>query len=197
MSRYRLVCISWFSAALLSGCGLFGGTEREGTLAQLPPATLPNAAKTVDVIEIDRIEASYRKALAVAEEPALRQQILLRLADLEMARSEREQLAADDLRRFYDRPIAMYRELIDYEASRPQPSTGVELDQLDDKVAMAYAREGRRADAAAVLVERAHPGGDAPFMAGPQSRRAEKGAAAGDYAAGGSRAGSVVTVSDD
>lgn len=197
MSRYRLVCISWFSAALLSGCGLFGGTEREGTLAQLPPATLPNAAKTVDVIEIDRIEASYRKALAVAEEPALRQQILLRLADLEMARSEREQLAADDLRRFYDRPIAMYRELIDYEASRPQPTKGVDIDQLRYKLAKAYALDGRNAEAAAVLDELAQHHPDSPFMAETQFRRAEKAFADGDYAAAESHYRSVVTGSDD
>lgn len=197
MSRYRLVCISWFSAALLSGCGLFGGTEREGTLAQLPPATLPNAAKTVDVIEIDRIEASYRKALAVAEEPALRQQILLRLADLEMARSEREQLAADDLRRFYDRPIAMYRELIDYEASRPQPTKGVDIDQLRYKLAKAYALDGRNAEAAAVLDELAQHHPDSPFMAETQFRRAEKAFADGDYAAAESHYRSVVIGSDD
>lgn len=197
MSRYRLVCISWFSAALLSGCGLFGGTEREGTLAQLPPATLPNAAKTVDVIEIDRIEASYRKALAVAEEPALRQQILLRLADLEMARSEREQLAADDLRRFYDRPIAMYRELIDYEASRPQPTKGVDIDQLRYKLAKAYALDGRNVEAAAVLDELAQHHPDSPFMAETQFRRAEKAFADGDYAAAESHYRSVVTGSDD
>lgn len=197
MSRYRLVCISWFSAALLSGCGLFGGTEREGTLAQLPPATLPNAAKTVDVIEIDRIEASYRKALAVAEEPALRQQILLRLADLEMARSEREQLAADDLRRFYDRPIAMYRELIDYEASRPQPTKGVDIDQLRYKLAKAYALDGRNVEAAAVLDELAQHHPDSPFMAETQFRRAEKAFADGDYAAAESHYRSVVIGSDD
>lgn len=198
MSRFRLIYIACFGVSLMTGCGLFGGSEeREGTLADLPPATLPNAAKTVEVIEIDRIEASYRKALAVAEEPAMRQQILLRLADLEMARSEREQEEATDLRRLYDRPIAMYRELIDYEASKPQPTQGVDIDQLRYKLAKAYALDGRNAEAAAVLDELAQNHPDSPFMSETQFRRAEKAFSDGDYAAAENHYRSVVTGDDD
>jgi TolA-binding protein len=192
----RLTLLS--AALLIAGCGLFGGgNERDRTLAELPPAKLPNAAKTVAVIDIDRIEASYRKALAVAEEPAMRQQILLRLADLEMARSEREQLDATEIRHFYDRPINMYRELIDYETSKPQPTKGVDIDQLRYKLAKAYSLDGRNAEAAAVLDELAQNHPESTFMSETQFRRAEKAFADGDYAAAESHYRSVVTGSDD
>lgn len=185
------------SALLMSGCGLFGnGSERTHTLAELPAAKLPDGARKVEVIDIDRIESSYRKALAVAEEPPLRQQIKLRLADLEMARSEQEQLNATDIRHFYDRPIAMYRELIDYEMANSQPTEGVELDQLRYKLAKAYSLDGRNEEAALVLDQLASNNPSSPLMAETQFRRAEKAFADGDYTAAESHYRSVVTGDD-
>jgi hypothetical protein len=105
----------------LQGCGFLGVAEdgRGNTLEALADARMPNTKVKVAVIDMERVEQSYHRALAVAEEPALRQQILVRLADLEMARSEQAQLNATDVRGFYDKPIAMYSELLKIQNENP------------------------------------------------------------------------------
>src|SRR5690606_14403492 len=130
----------------LAACGVMsGGEQKRMTLADLPEAKAPNIAKKVALIDADRIEASYRKALAAADDPALRQQIKLRIADLAMNRSEQAQLEAVTMERFYDQPIALYRELIaDANAQSTDSSTStLALDQLRYKLAKAYSLDGR------------------------------------------------------
>lgn len=183
MSRNPSRLALLLSCSLLGACSLWGEKpESAKTLAQLPEAQVPNADARVAVIDIDRIEASYRRALAVAESPALRQQILLRLADLEMARSEQEQFTATEIRRFYDRPIAMYQELIALQQSNSsEPVKGIELDELRYKLAKAYALDGRSEETAQVLDELAEQNPDSAYIAETQFRRAEKAFAEGDY----------------
>jgi len=172
------------SAALLGACGVIGGGDNRGrTLADLPEAKAPDTAKRIDVIEMSRIEQSYQKALSAAEEPALRQQIMVRLADLEMMRSEKEQLAATDVRRFYDKPIMMYRELLAMQEKNTGPIKGIAPDQLRYKLAKALSLDGRNEEAAQVLDQLATTDTQSPFMAETQFRRAEKAFADGDYTA--------------
>src|SRR5690606_405283 len=167
---------------LLTGCGFLSSPDEDtATLAQLPQAKIPNPDARVSVIDIDRIESSYRKALAAAESPKLRQQILLRLADLEMTRSEQEQYTATEIGRFFDRPIAMYEELITLQANNIEPIPGIELDQLRYKLAKAYSLDGRNEEAARVLDQLAQQNPDSAFIAETQFRRAEKAFAEGDY----------------
>ncbi|RYZ81957.1 MAG: hypothetical protein EOO68_35160 [Moraxellaceae bacterium] len=80
------------SSVLLSGCGMFGSDNAGKTLADLPAANLPEGKSTVAVVDREKIGASYRKALESAEDPVLRQQIMARIADFEMASSENKQL---------------------------------------------------------------------------------------------------------
>lgn len=173
------------SAVLLSACGIMGGSDggRGKTLADLPAAKAPDTKKPINVIEMSRIEQSYQKALAAAEEPALRQQIMVRIADLEMMRSEKEQLAATEVRRFYDKPVAMYRELLALQEKNPEPIKGIAPDQLRYKLAKALSLDGRSEESAQVLDQLATTDTQSSFMAETQFRRAEKAFADGDYEA--------------
>jgi hypothetical protein len=101
-----------FTSLLLVGCQIFGGDDKGKTLADLPTATMPDAKSTVAIVDHQKIETSYQKALAAAEDPILRQQIMARIADFEMARSEEKQLDSSDGGRYFEKPAALYRELI-------------------------------------------------------------------------------------
>ncbi|MFC3115687.1 tetratricopeptide repeat protein [Cellvibrio fontiphilus] len=181
----RLILVLAIAAAQLQGCSYVGlGDDGRGkTLADLPEATLPDAKAKVAVVDMARIEQSYQRALAVAEDPKLRQQILVRLADLEMTRSEKAQLDATDMRRFYDKPVAMYRELLQSQAEGTAPANGIAADQLRYKLAKALSLDGRNDEAAQVLDQLAETAPDSGFIAETQFRRAEKSFADGDYAA--------------
>lgn len=169
----------------LQACSVIGlGDDGRGkTLADLPDAKIPNAKTKVEVLDMARIEQSYQRALSAAEEPALRQQIMVRIADLEMARSEKSQLDATDARRQYDKPIAMYNELLAMQNNGTAPAKGIQADQLRYKLAKAMSLDGRNEEATVILDQLAQTNPDSPFMAETQFRRAEKSFADGDYAA--------------
>lgn len=172
------------ASALLAGCHMFGPDKNVGkTLADLPAATLPDAKSTVAVIDNKKIEESYQKALSAAEDPILRQQILARIADFEMARSEQAQLNAADSGRYFDKPIALYRELIAMQEKSGQPVKGVDLDQLRYKLAKALSMDSRADEAASALDQLAKTAPSSTYMGETQFRRAEKAFADGDYLA--------------
>lgn len=172
------------SMMLCAGCGMFSKDESRGkTLADLPEAKVPDTKTKVDVVNIERIEQSYHRALVVAEDPALRQQILLRLADLELMRSEQQQLDASEVRRFYDRPVAMYQELLEIQKKNPETVKSLQTDQLRYKLAKALSLDGRNDEAASVLDELANSNPESPFIAETQFRRAEKAFSEGNYEA--------------
>lgn len=181
-----LSLLAFLTASLmqLQACSVIGmGDDGRGkTLADLPKAKLPDAKTKVAVLDMARIEQSYQRALNVAEDPALRQQIMVRLADLEMARSEKDQLDATEMRRYYDKPAAMYAELLKAHTTTQLPK-GVSADQLRYKLAKALSLDGRNDEAAQVLDQLADSAPNSPFMAETQFRRAEKSFADGDYAA--------------
>ncbi len=183
--RHTLIALAVSAVLQLQGCSMVGlGDDGRGkTLADLPAAKLPDAKAKVAVLDMARIEQSYQRALSVAEDPALRQQILVRLADLEMARSEKAQLDASDMRRHYDKPIAMYNELLTMQGKGVEPAKGIAADQLRYKLAKAMSLDGRNDEAAAVLDQLVVTNPDSKFMAETQFRRAEKSFADGDYAA--------------
>lgn len=187
ISAFRLAFIAVIATGVvqLQGCSLVGlGDDGRGkTLADLPDAKLPDSKAKVAVIDVARIEQSYQRALSVAEEPALRQQIMVRIADLEMVRSEKAQIDANDTGRHYDKPIAMYNELLKMQESNSQPVKGIAADQLRYKLAKAMSLDGRNDEAAVVLDQLAGTNPDSLFMAETQFRRAEKSFSDGDYAA--------------
>lgn len=175
-----LICIS----LLLTGCHMFGGNYEGGkTLADIPKATMPNGKNTVALIDSDKIESSYQKALAAAADPVLRQQIMARIADFEMSRSEQRQLNANDSGRYFDKPIALYRELIELQEKSGQPVKGVEVDQLRYKLAKALSMDSRGDEASKALDDLAKTAPASTYMGETQFRRAEKAFADGDYLA--------------
>lgn len=168
---------------LLSGCSFFGEEKKGKTIASIPDATLPDTSSTVAVVDRAKIESSYRKALASAEDPILRQQIMTRIADFEMARSEEQQLQATDTARYFDKPIAMYRELIEMQEKSGKPVKGVEADRLRYKLAKALSMDGRSDEASTALDRLAESAPTSSFISETQFRRAEKAFADGDYVA--------------
>jgi TolA-binding protein len=185
MKIYWLVRASLiYTSMMLIGCQMFSPDHPVGkTLADLPAATIPDAKSSVAVIDDKKIEASYQKALAAAEDPVLRQQIMARIADFEMARSEQAQLKATDNGHYFDKPIALYRELIALQEKSGKPVKGVALDQLRYKLAKALSMDSRGDEAASALDQLAKTTPASTYMGETQFRRAEKAFADGDYLA--------------
>jgi TolA-binding protein len=161
----------------------FMGDDRGQTLADLPKPKKPENKHTIDVQSITNIEQSYQRALVAAQEPALRQQIQARIADLAMVRSEQEQLNSNEAGQHYEKPIALYKELLAQQSKNGEPAKGLAADQLRYKLAKALSMDGRSEEAAEVLDQLATENNTSPFMAETQFRRAEKAFADGDYAA--------------
>ncbi len=171
-----LLCLS----LLCGGCAWFGGggkVDRGPTLAELEPAQLPDPDVKVPEVSLEDIENSYRGALQVAQSPEVRRKILTRLAGLEMARSENNQLAASEVRRFFDGAIDMYSELIELQEAHG------DTDNLRYQLAKAYALDGRVEESAKVLDQLADTYPESGLMAEAQFRRAERFFSNGDYAA--------------
>ncbi len=197
--KFRLALISCLLASvMMSGCSWFSGKDdgRGRTLADLPEAKLPDTSAKVELVNVEQIEQSYRAALANAEDPKMRQQIQLHLADLEMMRSENTQLNAQDVHSFYDKPIAMYRELLKAQEADPKIKS-VESDQLRYKLAKALSLDGRSEEAGQVLDSLAESAPESPFIAETQFRRAEKAFSEGNYKAAEAAYASVVSSGDN
>lgn len=182
MMKPSLALIPLVLVIHLSGCSVLGKSG-EKTLADLPPPKIPDAKSKVAVVDRAKISDSYKKALDSAEDPVLRQQILARIADFEMSRSEQAQLAAGDTGRYFDTPIALFRELIAMQEQSGKPVKGVELDQLRYKLAKALSMDGRTDEAAQSLDKLAVTAPSSKYLGETQFRRAEKAFSDGDYAA--------------
>jgi TolA-binding protein len=188
------MAVAIFLSSLLGGCAGPKTPNEEiigKTLADLQPARLPDTDAAVPKVSLDDIEASYRRALQVAENEAVRRQILVRLAGLEMIRSEHEQLNATGRGRFFNGAIALYRELIELQAGQPG------RDKLLYQLAKAYALDGRTGESAQVLDQLAREYPNSPYLAEAEFRRAERAFSDGDYMAAEDHYRAVVTVGED
>lgn len=178
-----ILCRNSFLAvllALITACSWWGGDRRPygPTLADLPPAQLPPAAEPVEPATLDQIEESYRAALDVAAAPELRHRIQVRLADIEMARSENRQLSEAEQEEHFQDAIAMYDQLLTAEETRADKATD---ERLLYRLSKAYALDGRMAesDAALARLVSLHP--DSPYAAEAEFRRAEQAFNRGHY----------------
>lgn len=183
MKLARMPLLSLLSLSiLLAGCQVFHRHGGAATLADMPAATIPDAKTQVPLLDRDKIAQSYHQALESAEDPILRQQIMARIADFEMARSEQQQLQANDTGHYFAKPIALYSELIALQEQSGQPVKGVPLDQLRYKLAKAQTLDGRSDDAGKSLDQLAQVHPNSQLLGETQFRRAEKAFADGDYA---------------
>jgi TolA-binding protein len=163
----------------LAGCSLFGERREFGrTLADLPPARLPPAAEPVPPAALDEIEESYKAALTVAADPELRHRIQVRLADIEMARSENRQLSQMEEQEHFRDAIALYDQLLQAPEIRADKTTD---ERLLYRLSKAYALDGRmdESDAALARLVQLHP--DSPYAAEAEFRRAEQAFSRGRY----------------
>ncbi len=195
----RLVLVSVILGTL-SACG--GLTTLLGpepvdigpTLRELQPARMPDVSATIPETSLDQIEAGYRRALEVADDPSLRRKVLVRLAGLEMTRAEQRQVAATEAgQRYFDKAIALYQELIDLygEESDVADESIQGRDELIYQLAKAYALDGRMEASARVLARLTGEQQTSPlysssaFQAEAHFRRAERAFSLGDYMAAG------------
>lgn len=164
----------------LTACSWWGGDRRPygPTLADLPPAELPPTAEPVAPATMDQIEESYRAALDVAAAPELRHRIQVRLADIEMARSENRQLTEVEQEEHFREAIALYDQLLSLEETRADKTTD---ERLLYRLSKAYALDGRMAesDAALARLVSLHP--ESPYAAEAEFRRAEQAFSNGRY----------------
>lgn len=163
---------------LLQSCAWLAGPEIDyvgDTLDDLNPARMPDVEATVPALSLDEIEESYHRALDVAENEEVRRVILVRLAGLEMVRSEQNQLNAEDAGQYFAGAIDMYSELVDLQAGRPG------RDKLLYQLAKAYALDGRIDESAETLDRLAVEYPNSPYIAEAQFRRAERAFSDGEY----------------
>jgi len=175
--RKQLI-ISLAALLVLQGCAWLAGPEDDyigSTLDDLKPARMPDLEATVPSLSIEEIEEAYHRALDVAENEEVRRVILVRLAGLEMVRSEQNQLNAEQTGQFFDGAISMYSELVELQAGRPG------RDKLLYQLAKAYALDGRTSESAQTLDRLAAEYPNSPYIAEAQFRRAERAFSDGDY----------------
>lgn len=166
------------SVAILQGCAWLAGPEPDyigSTLDDLQPARMPDLEAAVPTVSLDEIEEAYHRALDVAENDEVRRVILVRLAGLQMTRSEQNQLDAVEAGQHFDDAISMYSELVELQAGRPG------RDKLLYQLAKAYALDGRTEESTATLDQLALEYPNSPLIAEAQFRRAERAFSDGEY----------------
>ncbi len=196
-------------AALLligvSGCGVLEsisepqdtGPNYGKTLADLQEVPLPETLDPVPVTTIDEIEESYRAALTVAKDADVRHRILTRLGDLEMARSEQNQLDATQQQSFFTDAINMYSELLVLNAERQgEPGTPTN-ERLLYQLSKAYALDGRIEESDEILATLVEEFPESPFAAEADFRRAEKAFSDSDYDKAEKLYGTVMLAGDE
>jgi len=168
---------------LVSGCAIFGdGMPNYGkTIADVKDAKIPNDPAPVPETSLDEIELSYRAALDVAEDPSIRHQILVRLADLEMARSEHRQLSAQAPESFFDDAVTMYSELIQLNDTQPVDGEHMSNERLLYQLSKAYALDGKMEESNQALAELADRYPNSVFVSESGFRRAEQAFSDGNY----------------
>lgn len=164
-----------------TGCSVISGGDRRfgATLADLPEPVMPDQLEPLQPATLDQIEESYRAALDVAKDPLLRHRILVRLADIEMARSENRQLTAEEEQRYFDDAIAMYDELL--VVADTDGASEINDERLLYRLSKAYALDGRMTESDAALARLVELYPESPFAAEADFRRAEQAFNRGDY----------------
>jgi len=170
------------SGMLLALGGSVAWAQTPEGLSQLPEPRLPEAsARHVERTSLEQVAERYRRALAVAEDPALRLHIRRRLADLSMALGEREQAESGGTGPFFEEPIRLYRALIDSYQDRSLPDGVPQPDHLYYQLAKAYALDGRVEEADAALAELIRRYPESQYYAEARFRRAERAFSRSDY----------------
>ena len=159
---------------ILSGCSFFDTPENmhgETTLKGLRTSNLPeNIPVTIPDLNLNKIQENYQRALASNQDPRMRQLIRLRLADIEMTRSEDKQMASNVNSGHFQGAIDQYRLLL----AEQDPSAKLErTDYLQYQLAKAYALDGQIEASSESLNQLSESNPDSPFIIESLFRRAE------------------------
>ena len=173
-----------FLALVVASCGAYRnkGPNYGPTLADLEEAELPDDPMPVPQVTLDVIEDSYRAALDVANDPDTRHRILIRLADIEMARSEDRQIDAVEQGEYFQDAITMYEELVQLNAQRQGEDGAQSNERLLYQLSKAYALGGELEKSNDVLSNLVGNFPDSGFAAEAEFRRAEQAFSDGNYA---------------
>lgn len=179
------------AVAAITACSSVETIDPGPTLADIQPAIMPNTDLPVPEVALSEIENYYRDALAVAQDSDTRRKILIRLAGLEMARSEQNLVDATEVSSFFGGAIAMYQELIELQRAQPAGvATGI--DELLYQLSKAYALDGQDQNADATLNQLAEEFPESPYLAEAFFRRAESSFTQEDYRTSSARYEAVV-----
>lgn len=178
----------YISLFLVSSCSLFGGGNDDRkkdprllTIADLADVALPEEPMPVPKTSIDEIEDHYREALKVAKDDGVRHRILIRLADLELVRSEDRQLESLEQKAFFDESVSMFQELLTLNAARQgEPDTPTN-ERLLYQLSKAYALDGRMDESNDVLQQLVTQFPESIFAAEVEFRRGELAFSKGEY----------------
>ncbi len=172
-----------FLFSLISACGFYQarGPNYGPNLADLEEAEIPDDPMPVPQVPLDVIEDSYRAALQVANDPDTRHRILIRLADIEMARSENRQLEAMEQGEYFKDAITMYEELVELNSERQGEDGVPSNERLLYQLSKAYALGGDLKKSNNVLDELVEKFPGSNFAAEAEFRRAEQAFSDGDY----------------
>ena len=200
MIKARLLFVVLFSAVLFSACANRDKSYKTiygDTLADLPKRRVAENYMPVPIATLDQIEDSYRSAFEVAEDSKIKQTILVRLADIEMARSENEQLDATEQKRFFDDAIEMYEQLVTLDAEKAEALELPTNERLLYQLSKAYALDGRIEESNEVLTRLVTEFPDSAFSAESDFRRAELAFSNGNYDLAESLYSKVMAVGED
>ncbi len=173
---FAYLSIILFSTMLLTSCASREENYKSfygETLADLPEQTIPEDPEPVAIASLDQIEDSYRAAIEVAEDPEIRHRILVRLADIEMARAENEQIDATEQKAFFGDAITMYEELITLNGEQLSPESVQANERLLYQLSKAYALDGRIEESNDILSRLVTEFPESAFSAESDFRRAE------------------------
>ena len=178
MSCYRYVL---FIACVLivAGCSFGGGkSKKKGipTLADLEePEIQLSEVNPVPRVSIDELEESYRSTLGVVRDPAIRHKILLRLADIQMARSERNQLDAVEIQEqaYFSDAINFYQDMLKQNEERQGLPDTPTNERLLYRLSKAHALNGDIESSNDVLERLVTEFPDSPYRAEADFRQAE------------------------
>ena len=167
------------------------------TLADLPVQVIPDDPMPVPLTSLDEVEDSYHSALEVANDPEIRHRILIRLADIEMARSENAQVEIVEQREFFTDAISMYKELLALNAERQGEDGVPSNERLLYQLSKAYALDGRIEESNEALSSLVTTFPSSAFGAEADFRQAELAFTNQDYALAERLYAKVMSVGDE
>ncbi len=177
INRFSLfvICIIF-----VGGCSFGGGgkSKKKGipTLADLKePEIQLSDVNPVPKVSLDELEDSYKSTLNVVRDPAVRHKILLRLADIQMARSEKNQIDAIEIQEqaYFSEAIEFYEEMLEKnEALQDLPGTPSN-ERLLYRLSKAHALNGDLESSDEVLKRLVGEFPESPYRAEADFRQAE------------------------